>query len=186
MPTQRLFIALPLPEAVQIVLSQLAAPLPDVRWTPREQLHVTLRFLGDVDTAKISTMVERLSTVHVEPFLLPVEGVGAFPPKGTPRVVWSGLGSGHPRLHQLRKQIDDALLHLGLDFDVRTFHPHVTLGRCSDDAAPAVAKWLRTHQAFAGPSFRVDAFDLVASELRPSGAVHRVIEHLPIATGSSA
>ncbi len=188
MPTQRLFLALPLPEPIQIVLSRLAAEaLPGARWTPQHQLHVTLRFIGDVDDTRLSSIVERLSTIQVEPFILPIEGVGAFPAKGAPpRVLWAGLGQGHPRLHQLRQQIDDALLNLGLDFDVRTFHPHVTLARCTPDAAPAVAKWLRTNAAFEGPSFRVDAFDLVSSELRPAGPLHHVIEHIPIATASSA
>lgn len=188
MPARRLFIALPLPEPIQIVLSRLAAEsLPGARWTPQHQLHVTMRFLGDVDDARLPAIVERLSTIQVEPFLLPVEGVGAFPAKGgPPRVLWAGLGNAHPRLHQLRKQIDEALLNLGLDFDVSSFHPHVSLARCTPDAAPAVAKWLRTHAAFEGPSFRVDAFDLLESELRPAGALHHVIEHIPIAAGSSA
>ena len=186
MPSQRLFIALPLPEPLRTVLAQLCTSIPHIRWTPPEQLHVTLRFLGDIDSSRIPTMVERLSTIHVEPFLLPLEGVGSFPPKAPPRVLWVGLGNGHPRLHQLRKQIDDALLNLGIEFDVRTFHPHVTLGRCDDEPGPEVTKWLRAHEKFEGPSFRVDAFDLVSSELRPSGAIHRVVEHIPITIGSSA
>lgn len=186
MPSQRLFLALSLPEPVQAALAALAQPLPHVRWTPAEQLHVTLRFLGDVDSARIPALLERLYTIQVEPFLLPLEGVGAFPPKRPPRVLWAGLGNGHPRLHQLRKQVDEALLNAGLDFDVRTFHPHVTLARCTDEESGGAAQWLRTHQRFEGPAFRVDAFDLMASELRPAGAVHHLIERLPIATASSA
>lgn len=185
MPTPRLFVALPLPEPVRALLASLAAPLPNVRWTPPDQLHVTMRFLGETDSSRIEPLLEHLSRIQVEPFLLPVEGVGAFPPKRPPRVLWAGTGNGHPRLHQLRKQIDEALLSANVDFDLRTFHPHITLARCGEDA-PAAAHWLHTHRDFEGPPFRVDAFDLVSSELTPAGALHHVIERLPIAAASSA
>jgi 2'-5' RNA ligase len=120
--------------------------------------------------------------VRVEPFLLPVEGVGTFPPKAPPRVLWIGVGSGHPRLHQLRQRLDDALLAAGLiDLDVRTFHPHVTLARCSESAAPAVTPWMHQHQDFSAPPFRVTAFDLCASELHPAGAVHTLVQRFALA-----
>lgn len=185
MPTQRLFIALALPEAVRNVLAALSTPLPHTRWTPTEQLHVTMRFLGDVDIDRMDTLRERLASVRVAPFLLPIEGVGAFPPKRAPRVLWTGTGSGHPRLHQLRKQIDDAVLAAGIDFDLRTFHPHVTLARCSDEAERAAAHWLRTHKDFEGPPFNVDAFDLVAIELHPAGARHHLVQRFPLAQASA-
>jgi RNA 2',3'-cyclic 3'-phosphodiesterase len=121
--TERLFIALTLPDAVRDVLAALAHPLPGVSWTRPEQLHVTLRFLGDVPESKIEPMIARLVTVEVVPFILPVEGVGTFPPNRPPRVLWIGVGSGHPRLFQLRQRLDDALLASGLQLDVRTFHP---------------------------------------------------------------
>lgn len=186
MPTQRLFIALPLPEPVLTMLAKLVTPLPHVRWTPPEQLHVTLRFLGDVDSSALDSLLARLSTVRVEPFLLPIEGVGAFPPKAPPRILWAGTGSGHPRLHQLRKQVDDTVLATGIDFDVRAFHPHVTLARCAEEAAGSATRWLRQHQGFEGPPFKVDAFDLIASELHPTGARHERVERFPIAAAPSA
>jgi 2'-5' RNA ligase len=186
MPSQRLFLALALPDAIRTLLSELAEPLPHVRWTPADQLHVTLRFLGDVESSALDALLVRLATIQVEPFLLPIEGVGAFPPKSAPRVLWAGTGKGHPRLFQLRKQLDDTALAAGVDFDVRSFHPHVTLARCADEAAGAAAGWLRRHQAFEGPPFKVDAFDLVASDLRPTGAEHHLIERFPIAAASSA
>jgi 2'-5' RNA ligase len=82
------------------------------------------------------------------------------------------VGRGHPRLFQLRQRLDDALLACGLDLDVRTFHPHATLARCAEGAAPAIAALLRGRRDFAAPPFRVEAFDLYSSELRPSGAIH--------------
>ena len=182
MSTKRLFIALALPGPVRAALVALAQPLPGVAWTRPEQLHLTLRFLGDVPEEKIENVGAQLAAVHVEPFLLPVEGVGVFPPKAPPRIVWIGVGHGHPRLHQLRQRMDDALLAAGLaELDVRMFHPHVTLARCTEHAAAPVGHWLHTHREFAAPPFRVEAFELCASELRPGGAVHSLVQRFPLA-----
>lgn len=182
METERLFLALTVPTGVRDVLAAEAQPLPGVQWTKPEQLHVTLRFLGDVPVDRIESICARLAQVRVAPFILPLDGVGTFPPNRPPRVVWIGIGTGHPRLFQLRQRVDDALLASGLQLDVRTFHPHVTLARCTEDAAPAVAHWLHTHREFAAPPFRAEAFDLYASELRPEGAVHTLRQRFPLAT----
>jgi RNA 2',3'-cyclic 3'-phosphodiesterase len=120
--------------------------------------------------------------VQVAPFILPLEGVGTFPPNRPPRVLWIGVGSGHPRLFQLRQRLDDALLAAGLQLDVRTFHPHVTLARCTENAAPAVGHWMHVHRNVTPPPFRVEAFDLYASELRPEGAVHTLRQSFPLMT----
>lgn len=181
MPTERLFIALPLPAAVRVALAALAEPLPGVTWTVPEQLHVTLRFLGDVPDEANNAMAERLAAVQVAPFILPLEGLGSFPPNRPPRVLWMGVGAGHPRLFQLRQRVDDALLASGLQLDVRTFHPHVTLARTTENATPAVVHWLHTRREFTAPPFQVEAFELYASELRPTGAVHTLRRRFPLA-----
>jgi len=179
--TERLFVALALPESVRATLAGLAQPLPGVTWTRPEQLHVTLRFLGDVPAEQFAPILQRLSSVRVAPFVLPVEGVGAFPLNRPPRVLWIGTGSGHPRLFQLRQRLDDALLASGLQLDVRTFHPHVTLARVTEDAAAAAQHWQHMHRAFAAPPFLVEAFDLCASTLQASGAVHTLKQRFPLA-----
>jgi 2'-5' RNA ligase len=178
--TERLFIALTLPSAVRDTLAQWAQPLPGVTWTRPEQLHVTLRFLGDVATSAIDSLIKRLETVHVAPFILPVEGIGTFPPNRPPRILWIGTGSGHPRLFQLRQRIDDTLLAAGLQLDVRTFHPHVTLARCTEDASAAVTHWVHANREAVAPPFQVEAFDLYASELRPTGAIHTLRQRFPL------
>lgn len=183
MSTQRLFIAVPLVEPIRHALTALMSPLHDVRWTRDEQLHLTLRFLGDTAEERIDPLVTQLARIRVQPFLLPLEGVGAFPPNAPPRVIWAGIGSGHPRLHQLRQKIDDTLIAAGLDADLRRFHPHVTLARCGEHAGSTVLQWLRARRDFAGPSFRVEAFELFSSELQPNGAVHRLLVRFAL-TGS--
>jgi RNA 2',3'-cyclic 3'-phosphodiesterase len=179
--SQRLFVAIGLPEPVRTVLAQLAQPLPDVAWTRPEQLHLTLRFLGDIDAEQKDTVVAKLRTVQVAPFVLPIEGSGTFPPNAPPRVLWAGVGSGHPRLFQLRQRLDDALLAAGVQFDVRIFHPHVTLARCQAQAGRSIAGWLHRHREFVAPPFLVDAFELYASELHPGGAIHTLVDRFPLA-----
>lgn len=178
----RLFTAIALPAPVRDALAALAEPLPGVSWTRPAQLHVTLRFLGNVPRAKVDDTIARLAAIRVEPFVLPVEGVGAFPPKAPPRVLWVGTGRGHPRLHQLRQRLDDALLAAGVpELDVRTFHAHVTVARCAATAAPALIRCMHRHENYTAPPFRVDAFDLCASELHPAGAVHTLVQRFALA-----
>lgn len=182
MSARRLFVALALPAPVRDTLVAVGRPLDGVSWTRPEQLHLTLRFLGDVPEEKIAGVTGHLATVRVEPFVLPIEDLGTFPPKAPPRVLWIGVGHGHPRLHQLRQRVDDALLAAGLlDLEVRTFHPHVTLARCSAEAAKPVAKWLLAHAEFGAPPFRVEAFDLMESALQPAGAVHTLVQRFALA-----
>jgi 2'-5' RNA ligase len=171
--TVRLFVAIDPPEAVCRALAALPVNLRGVAWTPPHQLHLTLRFIGETPADRRESIERALAPIRVEPFILPVEGGGAFPPKRAPRILWVGIGNGHPRLFQLRQRIDDALLGCGLDLDVRTFHPHFTLGRCGNGCAPAaVARFVRGLEGLAGPPFRVEGFTLYRSELRPGGAVH--------------
>jgi len=179
--TERLFLAIDPPAAVRGQLSALYAPVRGIAWTRPEQLHLTLRFLGDVEGALRESLEAALARVAVEEFVLPVEGLGSFPPRGPARVLWVGVGRGHTRLHQLRQQIDDALLGCGLDLDLRSFQPHVTLGRVRDEAPPgAVAQFLKQHHDYEAAPFRATAFVLYASELRPSGAVHTPWRTFPL------
>ena len=179
--TERLFVALTLPAPVRSALAALPTPMIGVNWARPEQFHVTLRFLGDVTAGQRARIIERLNAVRVMSFVLPVEGLGTFPPPGRPpRVIWVGTGSGHPRLFQLRQRVDDALLSAGLDLDVRTFHPHVTLARCTENAGPAVSEWCSARRDFIAPPFRVGSFELYASELRPTGSVYSQRHSFPL------
>jgi 2'-5' RNA ligase len=180
--TLRLFIAIDAPDPICAALGELPQPMRGLAWTPPHQYHLTLRFLGEVAVEKREVIERALDTVRVESFILPVEGVGSFPPNRPPRVLWMGVGQGHPRLFQLRQRVDDALLGSGLtDLDVRTFHPHFTLGRCGPGVVTAdVGRWLREHREFEAPPFRADAFTLYRSELHPSGAVHTPLLRVPL------
>lgn len=179
--TERLFISLSPPPAARAALAALADDaLEGVRWTGPDQIHLTLRFLGDVSGPMIERLEEELARVRVEPFLLPLAGIGVFPPRGTPKILWAGVGSGHTRLFQLRQRVDDAVLAAGWRGDLRSFEPHLTLGRAIGASTEQIDTWLRRNQGFEGPTFRVTSFELVASDLGPGGAVHRVRRAFPL------
>jgi 2'-5' RNA ligase len=178
--TSRLFLAIDAPERVCHLIAALGTPIAGIAWTPPERLHLTLRFLGATPTERIPALCERLRALRVAPFILPVEGIGVFPPRGQPRILWCGVGQGLPHLRQLRQRVDDALQALGLESDMEGFVPHFTLARVSTAAPAAIAQWRHLHREFAAPPFQVDRFALYASELQPTGAVHRLLESFPL------
>lgn len=169
---ERLFISLSLPEPCREELIKLQDRRPGIAWTPPDQIHLTMRFVGEVDADLSGRIEESLAKVAVEPFVLPLERVGRFPPRGPYRVLWAGVGNGHTRLFQLRQRIDDALLAAGWRGDLRGFDPHITLGRVKEAERVEVERWLEKHDSFEGPPFRVQSFDLMQSELQSTGAVH--------------
>lgn len=162
----RLFVALLVPEAIRQELASLGAPLTGARWSPAENLHLTMRFIGEAESARETAFAEALARVRVEPFILEAAGVGVFPTRGPAKALWAGFGTAHPRLFQLRKQIDEALLSVDPGLDVGIFHPHVTLARLERDYDPkALARFVETHAEFDAGPFRVNEFHLMASEL---------------------
>ncbi len=182
MPAERhrLFVALLPSEPARAALASLAGGPARARWTPPEQLHLTLRFIGDVSDTELQRVREALAAVQVGPFPLGVEGVGRFPPRGRPGVVWAGVGTAHPFLLRLRQQVDDRLLASGVPFALTPFAPHFTIGRVRESSPAAVEQWLKRHRDFAGPIWRAEAFHLMAGTPGPAGAVHRVVETFPL------
>lgn len=159
----RLSVVLIPPALVQAELAALATPLAGVRWTPAEHLHVTLRFIGETNEERQAQFAEALRRVRVEPFILPVREVGLWPSRGPAKVLWAGVGGGHPRLHQLRKQVDEALLAIDSGLAMPGFHPHFPLGRLDRTHEPKpLARFLERHAGFEAPPFRVAEFHLLA------------------------
>lgn len=172
--TMRLFIAAELPDYTQRALEGLREELPGVHWVERESLHLTLKFLGELDEADCDRIGDALSGVSVKSFLLPVEGVGHFPTRGRASVMWAGLRRGHPHLFHLHKWVNDRLYGLGYEPDKRVLHPHLTLARCRDASREVVKAWEKRHAGFEAAPFEVNALRLYSSKLLPGGAVYRV------------
>jgi 2'-5' RNA ligase len=178
---RRLFIAIDTPPAIGDSLAALAEPLHGFKWARPDTIHLTLRFIGDTPADTVDALATRLRVITCGPFVLTIGGVGVFPQRGSPQVVWAGLERASPKLHQLRQRVDDAILAAGLSPDMRSFHPHFTLARCGAATPGAVHEFLRKHAGFQGPSFSVARFHLFESRLLPEGAEHVILETFSLA-----
>jgi RNA 2',3'-cyclic 3'-phosphodiesterase len=133
--TTRAFIAIELNEGMHSKLASLQSVLKksnaDVKWTAPESIHLTLKFLGNIDSQKIKEIEKILNEIsgEITPFILTLKGIGAFPDLDYPRVIWVGAESGVPQSKQLSKTIEEKLEKIGFPREGREFHPHITLGR---------------------------------------------------------
>jgi 2'-5' RNA ligase len=169
---KRLFVSIELPDSVTNLLADLDPGLRGVRWLEPRQMHLTLAFLGSVSTEIQETLSEKLRTISWKSFFLPLTGLGTFPSKGWPKIIWIGVGTGHPHLFQLHKRVQEAILAAGLEPNLRSFHPHVTLARCRDVSPQTVRPFLKSHPAFDAGLIHVESFGLNSSELTPRGSVY--------------
>ena len=172
MSTKRLFVSIELPDSVKRRLAEVDPHLRGVRWLEPPQMHLTLAFLGGVPAETQEMLSEKLRAISWKSFFLPLTGLGTFPGKGWPKIIWIGVGTGHPHLFQLHKRVQEALLAVGLEPDLRSFHPHVTLARCRDVSAEAIRPFLKSHADFDAGMIHVESFCLNSSELTPAGSVY--------------
>ena len=130
---KRAFLALPLPDeqrrSLAAFVEECADRAPDYRWVPAANLHLTLRFLGSVETPRLALLGERLQQVTSPGFELELDGTGGFGPRAGPRVVWMGVGRGREECRALAEGIEAACRGLGLEPESRPFRAHVTLAR---------------------------------------------------------
>jgi len=172
MTGKRLFVAIELPESTKRLLVDLDPQIHGVRWLDAEQMHLTLGFFADVPEDVDLKLREKLSAIVFGAFFLPIIDVGTFPPKGPPKIIWIGVGRGHPHLFQLRKRVQEAALGAGLEPELRPFHPHVTLARCQRISSQSVRKFLKSNVDLVAGMIRVDSFHLYSSKLTPAGPIH--------------
>jgi 2'-5' RNA ligase len=170
---KRLFIALELPPSCQQTLAALDPHVKGLRWLPAGQLHLTMSFHESVDPATEERLRAALADVHVPPFFLPIQGVGAFG-GSRPSVVWAGVGKGHPHLFALHQHLEDAVLRAGLEADLRPFHPHITIGRTKGVSRAALLPFLRKYANAEFGLFKVNGFALFSSILTPERATHTI------------
>ena len=168
----RLFIAIDLPEQVKEAVAGIAGDLPGARRVPREQIHLTLRFIGEVDEGMFLAIKGLLSAVRSAPFSLTLKGVGHFPPGRHPRVLWVGMEESEP-LRELRKMVELALIGAGVAAEERGFSPHITIARLKETPPTRVAVLEEKHRPFVAGPFPVGEFYLYSSILTREGAIHK-------------
>lgn len=167
----RLFVALSLPEQLRLRLAGLRGQLPGARWVPPENMHLTLRFVGEVDEHVADDVHTELERVAGDPLELRLQGVGHFASRGQVRALWAGVEPSDA-LDRFQARIELACQRAGLASETRRFHPHVTVARCRDTSLDRVAHFMEDHAGFSAPPFEAGAFTLFSSTLGKSGSTY--------------
>lgn len=175
----RLFIALPVPKEIKPFLHRMGCSLPYAKPVPEEQIHLTLRFIGDVEGAGFLDIKQSLTTVTVNSFGMTIQGVGHFPPRGKPRVVWAGVRPVEP-IQTLKRRIDTCLKTCGLAPDKRKFSPHITLARLKGTPIKRVTEFLADNSFVYFDEFQIKSFQLYSSRLTQKGAIHTLEATYPL------
>jgi len=188
--TIRSFIAIPLPQTVQLTIADWLDDLQKrqrhgVRWVDAAKMHLTIKFLGDVSVNDIPAIQKemQLAAAECSAFSFDLKGLGAFPGVYKPRVIWVGVVAP-PALQQLHHHLVKRLAAIGFPAEERKFSPHLTLGRISRHASEkdisGVSAILKQPPKIALPGIPVDSLHLYRSDLHPDGSVYTLLEHAPL------
>lgn len=176
----RCFVALDLPTPVCNHLVKVSAPLRDkydVRWVPREQMHVTLLFGGELGPDEVDALTDIVDDLELPPIALSLDGFGVFPPKGLPRVVWAGLVGDTEAIRRLQVELTDRAEPLGIQREKRAFTPHVTLGRVQGKFGllTMIDEMKKLGDGLNPKPFSPPSVTLYESTLTPKGPIYDVI-----------
>jgi RNA 2',3'-cyclic 3'-phosphodiesterase len=183
----RLFIAIELPQTIRSafasLLKELRAIAPQVKWVRAGNLHVTLKFLGETESAKLAALLNVLSTIRSpEPVHLKFRGLGFFPHEKRPRMFWAGMEAS-ANLKTLAADIDQAVHRLGFPLEERPFTPHLTLARFQPPGIPPkLLQAIQEKSAQAFGSLRTGEIHLIESKLKPIGAEYTTVQSFRFAT----
>lgn len=167
----RLFVAIALPEDVRDALARLAHGLPGARWVAPENLHLTLRFIGEVDADVGHDIDAGLAGVRSPAFSLTLAGVDRFGDRRNVRQLWVGA-EPEPALVRLHDKVEAAVVRAGLKPEGRKFKPHITLARFKSRPGPRLGDYLSHNSLFRLPPFEVNNFVLFSSFLSSSGSIY--------------
>jgi 2'-5' RNA ligase len=176
----RLFVALQIPEKVRERLVALQGGVPGARWASEEQMHLTLRFVGEVDGNVAHDIDDALAGIRAPSFTLELAGVGEFGGKN-PRALWAGVRPNEPLLH-LQRKIETGLQRIGLPAETRKFSAHVTLARMKGAPKEKVVQFLTHYALFASGPFPVADFVLFSSQLSHNGSIYHPERIYPLST----
>ena len=163
--------------------AEQSAPRARVSWVAPERMHLTLRFIGEVDDAKAESIVAAMrAPIPIAPFGVRWHRLGAFPPRGAPRVLWVGVASGSAQLTAAERAVSDRLHALGIAREDRPYSPHLTLARVREPAG------LKTPPLFEGldgalGDTHVNAITLFRSHLSPKGPTYVAMEKTALGSG---
>ena len=178
--THRLFFGLQPPAPLRDALIDTMDDLDNARWQDDGQLHLTLRYIGEVDAHTADDLAEEAEALTFEPFELSIAGVGYFERKSRPSSVWARIIPSEPLL-RLQARIERLCQRCGLPAETRKFTPHITLARLNASAGPLAPFLARNHSLALGP-WRVDSYILYESFLRDAGSLYEPVVTYPAKT----
>lgn len=173
----RLFVAVRPPHEIRERLLSLMGGVQNARWQSDEQLHLTLRFIGEVDRHQAEDIAAALGSVRHPSFDIALAGVGSFGRHGK-GAIWAGV-TPHDELKPLHKKLDQALVRVGIAPEGRAYHPHITLARLGRNAGPAepfIERWA----GLSSLAFTVQDVCLYESRLGSEGASYSIVERYPL------
>ena len=176
----RLFVALAIPAPVAQSIMLIQGGVPGARWQTREQLHLTLRFIGEVDGRDAAMLDDALAGIEAPGFDLQLHGVGQFGNK-QPHALWAAARPNEALMH-LQRKVDSAIRRVGQPQDAHKFTPHVTVARLRHPQPGKVIEWLTHNALYTSPEFPVGAFQLYSSRLTSDGSVYAVEREYPLET----
>lgn len=177
----RLFVAIRPPRALREVLRAAMGGVPHARWQNDDQLHLTVRFIGEVDRPCGEDIAAALDTVYLQSFAIALDGTGQFERKGRIDALWAGV-TPHEPLTALHKKVDQALIRIGLAPEARAYLPHITLARFSRGTAP-IAPVAYEGRGLTSPLAAITKFFLYESALAGGGASYSVVARYALAQG---
>mgnify|MGYP001002966827 CR=1 FL=1 len=180
----RLFSGIELPRLVRERLSVLAAPVQGAKWVAVEDLHLTLRFVGDIERRTADDLAHALAGIELPQLRLRIAGLGTFGGRDQ-RVIWAGVEDlgGRGDLEELARQNERAARSIGLAPSQRTWKPHVTLARMRGGREQEVARLLGDYGAFATEPFTVERFVLFSARPNVGGGPYGVVDAFPLGAG---
>ncbi|HEX6981836.1 MAG TPA: RNA 2',3'-cyclic phosphodiesterase [Balneolaceae bacterium] len=167
----RCFVAVPFLETVKQQLGVLQEPVKGLRWQKINQLHITLKFLGDVSEDKVKALQTEFSKIKMPAFSLSLQGLGYFPKGKRPRVLWAGVEENQS-LRKLRDKVEGICVSAGFKAGARPFMPHITLARVKGASGDEVESLITRNQQLKIHDIPVDEFVLYESKLHSMGAEH--------------
>lgn len=170
----RLFAAIRPPQHIRRSLLDVMGGVSGARWQSDDQLHLTLRFIGEVEAHVAEDVAAALGSVHHPRFEIALDRIGSFERRGQPEVIWAGV-TPHDQLKSLHKKVDQACQRAGLAPEGRAYSPHITLARLKRGSG-RIASLIETSGGLSSEPFPVESFCLYESQLTPEGAVYTIVE----------
>jgi 2'-5' RNA ligase len=188
----RVFIAIDLPQRVKDTLAQIQKGLKktgaDVKWVQANNIHLTLKFLGDIEESALEKLIQAITLAvdHLTGYMINIDRIGAFPRLEAPRIIWAGIDRGARETNKIVEDLEEGLSAIGIPKEEKPFACHITLGRTrSAQGKTGLAHELKTTNAMIRPEeleFMAKQITLFQSTLTPGGPIYKELQAINLAT----